>query len=176
MRAFGGDTSSPARDAPDPCAVVAIYRDATVAKHRLFAWMYSPTLPDHQLIAVTRDDDTTFGILHNRFHEVWALRLGTWLGVGNDPRYTPSSTFETFPFPDGLTPNRPSRPLCRRSLRYGHRLKRRRTFSLARDRWLNPAELVLTVPEAVPGFPDRIVPKDDAAATTLRGRTLTGPL
>ena len=54
---------------------------------------------------MARDDDTTFGILHSRFHEVWSLRLGTWLGVGNDPRYTPTTTFETFPFPKpGLTP------------------------------------------------------------------------
>ena len=46
----------------------------------------------------------TFGILHSRFHEAWSLRLGTWLGKGNDPRYTPTTTFETFPFPDGLSP------------------------------------------------------------------------
>ena len=39
---------------------------------------------------------------------VWSLRLGTWLGVGNDPRYTPSTTFETFPFPQGLTPDIPA--------------------------------------------------------------------
>jgi type II restriction/modification system DNA methylase subunit YeeA len=78
----------------------------TVAKHRLFAWMRNPTLPDHQLIAIARDDDVTFGVLHSRFHEVWALGLGTWLGVGNDPRYTPSTTFGTYPFPDGLTPDR----------------------------------------------------------------------
>ena len=64
--------------------------------------------PDHQLIAIARDDDTTFGILHSRFHEAWSLRLGTWLGVGNDPRYTPTTTFETFPFPAGLTPNIPA--------------------------------------------------------------------
>jgi hypothetical protein len=25
--------------------------------------------------------------------------MGTWLGKGNDPRYTPTSTFDTFPFP-----------------------------------------------------------------------------
>jgi hypothetical protein len=25
--------------------------------------------------------------------------MGTWLGVGNDPRYTPTTCFETFPFP-----------------------------------------------------------------------------
>jgi hypothetical protein len=38
-------------------------------------------------------------VLHSRLHEVWSLRMGTWLGVGNDPRYTPTTTFETFPFP-----------------------------------------------------------------------------
>jgi hypothetical protein len=35
----------------------------------------------------------------------WSLRLGTFLGVGNDPRYTPTTAFEAFPFPEGLTPN-----------------------------------------------------------------------
>jgi hypothetical protein len=43
----------------------------------------------------------------------------------------------------------------------------------ARDRWLNPSELVEVVPEVVPGFPNRLVPKDAAAAVTLKGRTLT---
>ncbi len=71
----------------------------TVAKHRLFAWLEHPTLPDHQLIVIAREDDYFFGVLHSRPHELWALRMGTWLGVGNDPRYTPSTTFETFPFP-----------------------------------------------------------------------------
>jgi hypothetical protein len=42
-----------------------------------------------------------------------------------------------------------------------------------RDRWLNPSELVERVPEAVAGFPDRLVPKDATAAAALRGRTLT---
>jgi hypothetical protein len=43
----------------------------------------------------------------------------------------------------------------------------------ARDHWLNPPELVRRVPEVVPGFPDRILPVDAAAAATLKGRTLT---
>ena len=77
----------------------------TVAKHRLFAWCDVRICPDHQLIVIARDDDTTFGILHSRFHELWSLRLCTWLGKGNDPRYTPSTTFETFPFPIGLAPD-----------------------------------------------------------------------
>ena len=48
----------------------------------------------------------TFGILHSRFHEAWSLRLGT--SLEDRPRYTPTTTFETFPFPDGLTPNTPA--------------------------------------------------------------------
>ena len=71
----------------------------TVARHRVFAWLESPTLPDHQLIVFARADDYTFGILHSAMHERWSLALSTFMGVGNDPRYTPTSTFETFPFP-----------------------------------------------------------------------------
>jgi hypothetical protein len=69
-----------------------------VSKHRLFEWYpvdYMPAL----IIAFARDDDYFFGVLHSRFHERWSLRLGSWLGAGNDPRYTPTTTLETFPFP-----------------------------------------------------------------------------
>ena len=79
-----------------------------VAKHRLFVWLDARICPDSQLIVIARDDDTTFGILHSRFHEIWSLRLCTWLGKGNDPRYTPTSTFATFPFPTGLAPTVPA--------------------------------------------------------------------
>ena len=43
----------------------------------------------------------------------------------------------------------------------------------ARDRWLNPPELVKRVPEVVAGFPDRILPIDEKAGAVLRTRTLT---
>ncbi|MBV9278986.1 MAG: class I SAM-dependent DNA methyltransferase [Chloroflexi bacterium] len=69
----------------------------TIAKHRLFLWIPAGTLPDHQLIAFACEDDYTFGILHSHIHEVWALRMGTQLE--DRPRYTPRTTFETFPFP-----------------------------------------------------------------------------
>jgi len=75
-----------------------------VAKHRLFVWQAMPSVPDTATVAIARADDATFGILHSRFHELWSLRMCTWLGVGNDPRYTPTTCFETFPFPAGLTP------------------------------------------------------------------------
>lgn len=89
----------------------------TVAKHKFSVWLDRRTCPDHQLIAVVRNDDTTFGILHSCFHEAWSLRRGTWLGVGNDPRYTPTTTFETFPFPEGLNSQYSGQGLCRRSAR-----------------------------------------------------------
>jgi len=77
---------------------------ATVAhsKHRFFVWLPITTSPDQALITVARADDTTFGILHSRFHELWSLRMGT--SLEDRPRYTPTTCFETFPFPAGLTP------------------------------------------------------------------------
>ncbi len=69
------------------------------ARHRAFLWSTRPTLPDSQVIVVARDDDFTLGVLQSKAHMTWSLRKGSRLGVGNDPRYTPTSTFETFPFP-----------------------------------------------------------------------------
>ena len=42
-----------------------------------------------------------------------------------------------------------------------------------RENWLNPADLIVREPEVVPGYPDRILPVDDAAAKELKKRTLT---
>lgn len=70
-----------------------------VSKHRIFNWLSADVVPANLLIAIARDDDYFFGVLHSRLHEVWSLRMGTWLGKGNDPRYTPTTTFETYPFP-----------------------------------------------------------------------------
>ena len=143
-----------------------------VAKYRLFVWLQWPILADGQLVLIARDDDTTFGILHSRFHESWSLRLCTWLGVGNDPRYTPSTTFETFPFPEGLTPNIPAATYAAdpRAIAIAAAAKR---LNALRDAWLNPPDLVQIVPEVVPGFPDRVLPVDARAAAILKKRTLT---
>ena len=130
----------------------------TVAKHRLFAWLDARVCPDHQLIVIARDDDTTFGILHSRFHEAWSLRLGTWLGKGNDPRYTPTTTFETFPFPEGLSPDIPAADYADDPRAVAIAETTRRLVEL-RDRWLNPPELVDWVDEPVAGYPRRAVPK-----------------
>jgi len=69
----------------------------TVAKHRVFVHLPVEVLPDHQLIVFAREDDYFLGVLQSRFHELWALRMGT--SLEDRPRYTPTTTFETFPFP-----------------------------------------------------------------------------
>ena len=143
-----------------------------VAKHRLFVWIDSRICPDGQLVVIARDDDVTFGILHSRFHEAWSLRLGTWLGKGNDPRYTPTTTFETFPFPEGLSPNVPSADYTGDPRAVAIAAAARRLDEL-RDRWLNPPEWVEWVDEPVSGYPARPVARDETVAKELKARTLT---
>jgi len=96
----------------------------TVSKHRLFKWCDQPTLPDHQLIVFARDDDYFFGVLHSRSHELWALRKGSQLE--SRPTYTPTTTFETFPFP---------RPTNEQESAIAEAA---RTLNEMRENWLNP--------------------------------------
>jgi len=71
-----------------------------VSKHRLFVWLHAPTLPDSATFAFARNDDYLFGVLHSRTHEVWARMQGTQVRDRESGfRYTPTSCFETFPFP-----------------------------------------------------------------------------
>ena len=69
-----------------------------VAKHRVYVWMRPEVLCNQQTLVFARDDDYFFGVLHSQAHESWARRMGTWMGVGNDLRYTPTTCFETFPY------------------------------------------------------------------------------
>ena len=96
-----------------------------VTKHRLFAWMGSETLSDSAIIAVAREDDYTFGVLHSRFHELWALAMGTQLETR--PRYTPTTCFETFPFPRPTEEQREAIGAAAAEL------------NSLREGWLNPA-------------------------------------
>jgi type II restriction/modification system DNA methylase subunit YeeA len=141
-----------------------------ISKHRIFVWMHPSVLPDSAVVAIVRDDDTSFGVLHSRFHEAWALRLGT--SLEDRPRYTPSTTFETFPFPEGLTPNRPAAEYAD-DLRAILITDAARRLNELREAWLNPPELVERVREVVPGYPDCIVPVSPKAAVILKKRTLT---
>jgi type II restriction/modification system DNA methylase subunit YeeA len=151
-----------------------------VTKYRLFVWMTAPTLADHQLIAFANDDDSFLGILHSRPHELWGLKQGTRLETR--PRYTPTTCFETFPFPE------PTKKLTETIAAAAKDLDALRT------NWLNPPEWtkedVLEFPGSADGpwkryvtkpnamgigtvrYP-RIIPRDDECAAKLKKRTLT---
>ena len=141
-----------------------------VAKYRLFTWLDARIRPDSQIIVIARDDDVTFGILHSRFHEAWSLRLGT--SLEDRPRYTPTTTFETFPFPDGLSPDIPAADTANDRCAAAIAAAARRLVEL-RDRWLNPSEWVEWVDEPALGYPKRPVARDEAAGKELKKRTLT---
>src|SRR3546814_6439047 len=122
------------------------------SNHRIFSWLAGGSLASGSVYSITRDDDTSFGIRHARFHELWSLRTGT--SLEERPRYTPSSTFETFPFPEGLTPNMPSADYADDPRAQAIAAAASRLNEL-RDNWLNPGDLVMREPEVVPGYPDR---------------------
>jgi type II restriction/modification system DNA methylase subunit YeeA len=151
-----------------------------VAKHRLFAWHQVPVNPDHALAVFAREDDYFFGILHSRFHEVWALKQGTRLETR--PRYTPTTCFETFPFPNPTPVHETAIAAAAKEL------------NELREGWLNPPEWttqkVLEFPGSVNGpwsryviNPDkngigtvrypRLEPRDPDCAAKLKKRTLT---
>ena len=142
------------------------------AKHRIYSWLSAPALPDSLVIVIAREDDYTFGVLHSRVHELWSLRMGTWLGVGNDPRYTPTTTFETFPFPWPLDTPEEALTAQQRGQRDAIGAAAR-ALDEARRRWLNPPELVREEPDVLPSLPPRLLPAGEDAERELRRRTLT---
>ncbi|MDQ5909474.1 MAG: hypothetical protein QG599_1569 [Pseudomonadota bacterium] len=140
-----------------------------VSKYRIFIWLDHSFLIDDGTYLIARSDDTTFGILHSRFHELWALRTCTSLGA--TPRYTPTTCFETFPFPIGLTPSIPAADYANNPHAQAIATAARQLDTL-RQNWLNPPDWVDHIPEVIPGYPDRLMPKP-AHAAMLKQRTLT---
>lgn len=140
------------------------------SKHRVFAYCPTSIVPDKNLVVISKGDHTSLGIVQSRLHAAWALRLGT--SLEDRPRYTSSTTFRTFPFPEELTPNIPAARYADnpRALVIAEAARR---LNELREGWLNPSDLVRRVPEIVPGYPDRILPVDARAAAILKKRTLT---
>lgn len=165
------------------------YAVATLARYlamaqtaKYFVWRWYPSLvsPEQTLIVFGREDDYIFGVLHSRLHGVWGLKLGTRLETR--PRYTPTTCFETFPFPEANDSEMAAIAGAAKEL------------DALRTSWLDPPEWtkqeVLEFPGSVNGpwaryvhdpdgrgigtvrFP-RTVPKDEECAKKLAKRTLT---
>jgi type II restriction/modification system DNA methylase subunit YeeA len=154
-----------------------------VAKHRVFVWRTPEFLCNQQTLVFARDDDYFFGVLQSRLHETWARAQGTQLRERESGfRYTPTSCFETFPFPEPTTVQSEAIAASAREV------------DDLRSAWLNPPEWTKTEVLEFPGSaggpwgryvvePDargigtvrwpRTVPKDADCAASLRTRTLT---
>lgn len=99
-----------------------------VSKHRIFAWIDGAVLPDATIIVFPREDDYFFGVLHSRIHGVWAAATGTQLE--SRPRYTPTTCFQTFPFPE---PTEEQRAAIGEAAAELNRL---------RENWRNPVDML----------------------------------
>jgi type II restriction/modification system DNA methylase subunit YeeA len=154
-----------------------------VSKHRVFAFLDDVFLADHQTRAFPFDDDYHFGVLHSRIHETWARAQGTQLRERESGfRYTPSTCFETFPFPNPTDAQREAIAAAAKEL------------DQLRTNWLNPPEWTRVETLEFPGSADgpwaryvhdadsrgigtvrypRVVPKDEECARQLKKRTLT---
>jgi type II restriction/modification system DNA methylase subunit YeeA len=154
-----------------------------VSKHRIVVWVTPEVLPSDATVVFSRSDDCFFGIIQSQFHSVWALSQGTRLETR--PRYTPTTCFETFPFP---------RPTLAQEAAIAAAAK---DLNELRERWLNPpewtVEKLLEFPGSTGGpwqrylaaktvdaktgvgtvrYP-RLEPRDADCAAKLKKRTLT---
>ncbi len=154
-----------------------------VSKHRIVVWVYPQVLPSDATVVFARSDDYFFGVVQSQLHSVWALKQGTRLETR--PRYTPTTCFETFPFP---------RPTPAQEAAIAAAAKE---LNDLREGWLNPPDWTetrtLTFPGSVGGpwaryidpatvntktgvgtvrYP-RLEPKDAECAAKLKRHTLT---
>ncbi|MCK4392324.1 class I SAM-dependent DNA methyltransferase [Candidatus Bipolaricaulota bacterium] len=103
------------------------------SKHRFFVWLNPRVLSNDNTVVFAREDDYFFGVLHSRVHELWARRQGTQLREAESGfRYTPTTCFETFPFPwppgEELTEDRRVQEITAAA----------KELVEKRERWVNP--------------------------------------
>ena len=101
-------------------------------RHRTFRFLPAGTRPDNKLIAIGMDGAAPLALLSSRVHVLWAIASGNRMGVGNDPVYAKTQTFDPFPFPATLTDDTDPAIATRDRLReLGERLEALRTERLA---------------------------------------------
>uniref|UniRef100_UPI0037CB39C0 DNA methyltransferase n=1 Tax=Salinibacterium sp. TaxID=1915057 RepID=UPI0037CB39C0 len=85
-------------------ALLPLDRYVAVARHGKrvsLAWVDSATLASDATNVFAFDDDYSMGILMSRAHDAWAWAQSSTLK--GDLRYTPTTVFATFPWPDLVT-------------------------------------------------------------------------
>ncbi len=111
-----------------------------VAKHRVFRRLETTILPTDQIVVFAVEHDFDFGVLHSRIHETWARFQGTQVRERESGfRYTPTSCFESFPFPRPTPAQEAAIAAAAQEL------------NDLRERWLNPPEWTATRVLEFPG-------------------------
>ncbi|SFM72268.1 class I SAM-dependent DNA methyltransferase [Nitrosomonas communis] len=134
------------------------------AKHCFFVKFPVQVAPEHSLIVFPREDDATLGILSSRMHCIWALAKGERMGLGNDPRYNASLTFEAFAFPLDFNLKAKTIP---ENIYFKNIAEAAADLAAWREKWINPEgwlDWEQTEEERVAGFPSRLAPKSEYAA------------
>ena len=102
-----------------------------VSKHRFFVWLTKDMLPSNLVVAMARDDDYMLGILSSSIHELWSRHVGSQLRESESGgTYTPTTCFETFPFPE---PDEDQHTVIATAANELNQL---------RENWLNPKDML----------------------------------
>ncbi len=108
--------------------------------HRFFTWITDNSVPDVSVVVILRSDDFTFGVLASRAHSLWSLAQASRIGAGDDPRYMPTRTFLTFPFPWPL--DTPDDALSDSQIEHRDAIgAAAASLNEQREAWLNPPNL-----------------------------------
>ena len=70
------------------------------SKYLSFARLPSTWLFSQKVVVIAAESDAFFGTVQSSVHQEWADFVGS--SMKDDPVYTPSDCFETFPFPENF--------------------------------------------------------------------------
>ena len=143
------------------------------AKHRFFQFLDASVLPDNKLVNIGLKGAAPLAVLSSTLHVQWSIAKGGWMGVGNDPTYLKTQTFDPFPFPACVTDT--SNPaLTKRLEELGERLDAFRKERLAAHDFLtmtamyNVLERVRELTQGASG--DKAAAQDLATGEERAGR------
>jgi hypothetical protein len=94
-----------------------------VTKNLAFSFSPNTIVYSDATVIIALEKDYYFSLLNSSFNEFWAWKYSSTMGNAG-LRFTPSDSFETFPFPPGLEPNNqaPSNPCMAKLDELGERL------------------------------------------------------
>lgn len=79
--------------------LAAFIGTAETAAHRIFSTLDKSVAPDQKVRVIATDQFADLAIVSSRLHVWFSFETGGWQGVGNDPVYQHTNTFDPFPFP-----------------------------------------------------------------------------